>query len=90
MPGIGVTENEGSETVSRNFGGFDLGRHGGMEVLGHIAEGLNNAAIAERLTIAEKSVHKHINMIFAKLHLNEETDTHRRVRAVRLWLAAQH
>lgn len=59
------------------------------EVLAHIAEGLNNSAIAERLVIAEKSVHKHINMIFAKLHLNEEADTHRRVRAVRLWLAEQ-
>lgn len=59
------------------------------EVLAHIAEGLNNSAIAERLLIAEKSVHKHINMIFAKLHLNEEDDTHRRVRAVRLWLADQ-
>lgn len=57
------------------------------EVLERIAEGLNNAAIAARLAIAEKSVHKHINMIFAKLHLNEESDVHRRVRAVRLWLA---
>ncbi len=36
VPGIGVTANEGSETVSRNFGGFDLGRQGGMEVLDRI------------------------------------------------------
>lgn len=57
------------------------------EVLARIAEGLNNAAIGERLVIAEKSVQKHINTIFAKLHLTEEPDTHRRVRAVRLWLA---
>jgi DNA-binding NarL/FixJ family response regulator len=57
------------------------------EVLALIAEGLNNAAIGERLVIAEKSVQKHINTIFSKLHLSEETDTHRRVRAVRLWLA---
>ncbi|MFK8024772.1 MAG: response regulator [Ilumatobacter sp.] len=60
-----------------------------QEVLEQIAEGLNNAAIAELLTIAEKSVQKHINSIFSKLHLNEESDTHRRVRAVRLWLAEQ-
>jgi DNA-binding NarL/FixJ family response regulator len=58
------------------------------EVLALIAEGLNNAAIGEQLVIAEKSVQKHINTIFSKLHLTEETDTHRRVRAVRLWLAA--
>jgi DNA-binding NarL/FixJ family response regulator len=57
------------------------------EVLALIAEGLNNAAIAARLVIAEKSVQKHINTIFAKLHLTDEHDTHRRVRAVRLWLA---
>ena len=57
------------------------------EVLALIAEGLNNAAIGERLVIAEKSVQKHINTIFSKLQLSEETDTHRRVRAVRLWLA---
>lgn len=59
------------------------------EVLALIAEGLNNATIGERLVIAEKSVQKHINTIFAKLHLTEETDTNRRVRAVRLWLADQ-
>jgi len=59
------------------------------EVLALIAEGLNNAAIGEQLVIAEKSVQKHINTIFSKLHLTEETDTHRRVRAVRLWLTAE-
>ncbi len=57
------------------------------EVLALIAEGLNNTTIANELVIAEKSVHKHINTIFSKLGLTEEPDTHRRVRAVRLWLA---
>ena len=57
------------------------------DVLALIAEGLNNGAIGERLVIAEKSVQKHINTIFSKLHLTDEADTHRRVRAVRLWLA---
>jgi predicted Zn-dependent protease len=36
VPSLGVTANEGSETVRRNFGGFDLGRQGGMEVLDEI------------------------------------------------------
>lgn len=60
-----------------------------LEVLEQIAEGLNNVAIAEQLSITEKSVQKHINSIFSKLYLNEEPDAHRRVRAVRLWLAEQ-
>jgi DNA-binding NarL/FixJ family response regulator len=58
------------------------------EVLALIAEGMNNAAIGDRLVINEKSVQKHINTIFAKLQLTDEIDTHRRVRAVRMWLAA--
>ena len=57
------------------------------DVMALIAEGLNNTTIATALVIAEKSVHKHINTIFSKLGLTEEPDTHRRVRAVRLWLA---
>jgi predicted Zn-dependent protease len=36
VPGMGVTANEGSETLSRAFGGFDLGRQGGLEVLDRI------------------------------------------------------
>ena len=56
------------------------------DVLGLMSEGLDNQAIAARLVIAEKSVQNHINTIFAKLHLGDETGTHRRVRAVLLWL----
>ena len=59
------------------------------DVLGLMSEVLDNQAIAADLVIAEKSVQKHINTIFAKLHLGEETGTHRRVRAVLLWLTAQ-
>ncbi len=33
IPGLSVTANEGSETVSRRYGGFDLGRQGGLEIL---------------------------------------------------------
>jgi predicted Zn-dependent protease len=37
IPGMGVTANQGSETVSRHFGGFDLGRQGGLEALDDIS-----------------------------------------------------
>ncbi len=57
------------------------------EVLGKIAEGLKNGAIAERLSLSEKSVEKHINSIFSKLHLSDESESNRRVRSVLLWLA---
>jgi predicted Zn-dependent protease len=33
IPGLSVTANEGGETVCRRFGGFDLGRQGGLEIL---------------------------------------------------------
>lgn len=58
------------------------------EVLALIAEGLNNASIAERLVLSEKAVAKHINSIFSKLALSEEPEMHRRVRAVLVWLTA--
>lgn len=57
------------------------------EVLGCIAEGLNNAAVAQKLVLSEKAVAKHINSIFSKLDLGFEEQTHRRVKAVLLWLA---
>jgi DNA-binding NarL/FixJ family response regulator len=52
------------------------------EVLALIAEGRSNAAIATRLFITEKAVSKHINNIFAKLHLPPSDDDNRRVLAV--------
>lgn len=57
------------------------------EVLSCIAEGLNNAAVAQKLVLSEKAVAKHINSIFSKLGLGFEEQTHRRVKAVLLWLA---
>ena len=56
------------------------------EVLAAIATGANNAAIARTLVITERAVEKHINAIFSKLGLTEETEIHRRVRAVLLYL----
>jgi DNA-binding NarL/FixJ family response regulator len=52
------------------------------EVLGLIAEGLSNHAIAERLVLAERTVEAHISSIFGKLDLPESPDHHRRVLAV--------
>jgi DNA-binding NarL/FixJ family response regulator len=55
-------------------------------VLGLMAEGRSNAAIAIRLSVSEKAVAKHINSIFTKLDLPLDEDDHRRVRAVLAWL----
>ncbi|MFW5416153.1 response regulator transcription factor [Nocardiopsis sp. CNT-189] len=52
------------------------------EVLGVMAEGLNNAGIAARLVITERAVEKHIRSIFTKLDLGQDDHDHRRVRAV--------
>lgn len=57
------------------------------EVLAEIAQGKNNAAVAESLVLSERAVEKHINSLFAKLGLSEEPDIHRRVKAVLLYLA---
>lgn len=58
------------------------------EVLSHIARGSNNRAIAERLVLSPRAIEKHINVIFAKLGLADEPDSHHRVRAVLLYIAA--
>jgi DNA-binding NarL/FixJ family response regulator len=58
------------------------------EVLGQMAEGRSNAAIAARLFVTEKAVSKHINNIFAKLALPPSDDNHRRVLAVLTYLNA--
>jgi DNA-binding NarL/FixJ family response regulator len=57
------------------------------EILGEMAQGKNNAAIASTLVLSERAVEKHINSIFSKLNLSEELNTHRRVKAVLLYLA---
>ena len=59
-----------------------------VEVLAEMAQGKNNAAVAATLVLSERAVEKHINSIFFKLGLSEETDVHRRVKAVLLFLAA--
>jgi DNA-binding NarL/FixJ family response regulator len=57
-----------------------------QDVLALMAEGLGNAAIAERLVVTEGAVHKHIRSIFAKLDLPPDEQTDRRVVAVLRYL----
>jgi DNA-binding NarL/FixJ family response regulator len=56
------------------------------EVLGLIADGRSNAAIAEALYVTLGAVEKHVASIFAKLELAPSPDDHRRVLAVLAWL----
>jgi DNA-binding NarL/FixJ family response regulator len=56
------------------------------EVLGLMAEGRSNAAIAARMFVTEKAVSKHTNNIFAKLSLPQSEDDNRRVLAVLAYL----
>ncbi|MQA80731.1 MAG: response regulator [Streptosporangiales bacterium] len=56
------------------------------EVLGLMAEGRTNTAIAGRLFITEKAVSKHTNSIFTKLDLPPSEDDNRRVLAVLAYL----
>ena len=57
------------------------------EVLGQMALGHNNAAIATSLFITQRAVEKHINSIFAKLGVGVEDQAHPRVRAVLMYLS---
>jgi DNA-binding NarL/FixJ family response regulator len=59
-----------------------------LEVLGEIAQGKTNAAVARSLVISVRAVEKHINSLFGKLGLAEEDEVHRRVAAVLMYLAA--
>jgi DNA-binding NarL/FixJ family response regulator len=77
-----------------------LGRRGGRQtpldelsereraVLGEMAEGRSNAAIARRLRLSDRVVERHVTAIFAKLGLDATPDAHRRVLAVITYLRA--
>jgi DNA-binding NarL/FixJ family response regulator len=56
------------------------------EVLGLMAEGRSNSAIAQRLFVTEKAVSKHSTSIFVKLDLAPSDDDNRRVLAVLAYL----
>ncbi|MDM7855320.1 LuxR C-terminal-related transcriptional regulator [Cellulomonas alba] len=56
------------------------------EVLGLMAEGRSNTAIADRLVVGLPAVEKHVTSILTKLGLAQDADDHRRVLAVLRWL----
>ena len=56
------------------------------EILGLMAEGRSNPAIAERLTLELKTVEGHVRAIFSKLGLELTIEDHRRVLAVLAYL----
>ena len=56
------------------------------EVLGEVAQGRSNAAIAESLVLTKSAVEKHINSIFGKLGLAGAQDISHRVKAALMYL----
>jgi DNA-binding NarL/FixJ family response regulator len=59
-----------------------------LRVLGLIAEGHSNAAIAERLGVTKRAIEKHVSETFQKLGLPGEGDVSRRVAAALVYLQA--
>jgi DNA-binding NarL/FixJ family response regulator len=59
------------------------------DVLAHMAQGKNNAAIGRALYLTERAVEKRINATFQKLGLNDTADVNRRVLAVLTFLEAE-
>ena len=57
-----------------------------LEILGHMAQGKSNQAIAEELFLSKRAVEKHINAIFMKLGLAHAEDVSRRVKAALIYL----
>ena len=56
------------------------------EVLGLMAEGRSNTAIARKIVVTEGAVEKHVRNIFTKLDLPPDDEQHRRVLAVLTYL----
>ena len=55
-------------------------------VLELIAQGYNNAAIAQRLTLTERSIETYIGTIYQHMALSNEPDIHARVKATLIYL----
>jgi DNA-binding NarL/FixJ family response regulator len=60
-----------------------------LDVMREMAQGKNNAAIAESLVLSERSVEKYVHAIFTKLGIAWEPNINRRVKAVLLYLGEQ-
>jgi DNA-binding NarL/FixJ family response regulator len=56
------------------------------EVLGLMAEGLSNGAVARKMVVSDGAVEKHVRNIFTKLGLYQDEEQHRRVLAVLTYL----
>ena len=80
----------GDRLLLRNSGDNALGTLSPREreVLGLMAEGRSNAAIAQRMFITERAVAKHTASIFLRLRLQPSDDDNRRVLAVLAYLSA--
>ena len=64
--------------------------HREREVLGLVAEGLSNRAIAGRIFVTERTVEAHVKQIFLKLGLTLDPSAHRRVLAVLAYLRGEN
>ena len=77
-----------AQLLARSHRNDPLGRLSARErdVLGLMAEGRSNQAIAKALIVSEGAVEKHVTNIFTKLDLPPAERDHRRVLAVLRWL----
>jgi DNA-binding NarL/FixJ family response regulator len=71
---------------SRQEGPLDSLTDRERDVLGRMAEGRTNRAIAEELFVSERAVERHVTAIFLKLDLPTGEQDHRRVLAVLAYL----
>jgi DNA-binding NarL/FixJ family response regulator/DNA-binding SARP family transcriptional activator len=82
-----VVEALVAEKTRRDHSPLDELTQRERDVLREMAEGKNNAAIAEALRLSERTVEKAIHAIFLKLGLAWETSVHKRVKAVIFYLS---
>ncbi len=74
--------------ASRRRTGLDRLTPRERDVIGLMAEGRSNAAVAAELVVTERAVEKHVSSIFSKLDLPPSETDHRRVLAVLRYLGS--